>query len=1075
MSANYYFDKQNRFVIENYNEKKPFSSFLPGIAGLKGTPMWSFYVNRGQVISSFGIRDKNSAIMEFFPAYKSYQTVDYIGFRTFIKILGDNKDQLYEPFSSIIPNSKKLNKMHIGANECEIEEVSSDGKLQTNVFYFTLPEENIAALVRKVTVTNLSEETLSLEILDGMPAIIPFGLDNAGLKEVGHTLKAWMSAYNLENNIPFYKLRASAGDTAEVSSIDEGHFYLSFTKEKNKEVLLRPIVDADIVFGSNTSLSYPVNFADENLEKLYEKKQIVSNKVPSGFFGTSKTLNPGESAEIYSYIGHADNIERIEELKSKLVSGDYAINKYYDAKALIRNLTEDIATNTSFKLFDEYCRQTYLDNLLRGGYPLLVKDGEEPFIYHVYSRKHGDLERDYNFFTTEPEYFSCGNGNYRDVNQNRRSDVLFHPEVKDFNIKTFMNLIQIDGYNPLILNGYKFVIKKDSQKTFLNLVQEQSRAKIETFLTKPFTLGKLYRFVQNEKLELNTDIESFVNKVLEDCEQVMEASHGEGYWSDHWTYNLDLIESYLAIYPDKKKELLLEKEEYTYFDNSVFVRPRSERYVLTNRGVRQYDAIEHDSEKEEFIKARTEDKNILRKQNGKGEIYKTNLLSKLITLAVNKFSILDPMGAGVEMEGGKPGWDDAMNGLPGIFGSSMAESYELQRLIKFILEAVNESGEKIINLPVEVNDLIIKLSGYIDEYNSSQEENKNYLYWDKVSNYREAYREKIRYGISEEVFVNLSELKIVFEKLADKLQKALEKVIKENNNLPPTFFYYEAVNYERLYDKNGEEKLNKNKLPLVKTNEFIQRKLPLFLEGPVRSLKVFKDKEASKIVYNEVKKSDLFDSKLNMYKLNESLENESIEIGRVRAFTRGWLENETIWLHMEYKYILEVLNNGLYEEFFSDFKNVLVPFFSAEAYGRSTLENCSFIASSANPDETTHGGGFVARLSGAAAEFLSIWNVMMAGHKPFYTKEGKLCLELKPILPGWIFDEHNKVSFNFLGKTKITYHNSNRYNTYENISAKKVIISFIDGRKLELDDGVITEPYSKEIREGKAESIDIKF
>ena len=33
-----------------------------------------------------------------------------------------------------------------------------------------------------------------------------------------------------------------------------------------------------------------------------------------------------------------------------------------------------------------------------------------------------------------------------------------------------------------------------------------------------------------------------------------------------------------------------------------------------------------------------------------------------------KFSTLDPFGMGVEMEGGKPGWNDAMNGLPGTTG-----------------------------------------------------------------------------------------------------------------------------------------------------------------------------------------------------------------------------------------------------------------------------------------------------------------------------------------------------------------------------------------------------------------------
>ena len=41
------------------------------------------------------------------------------------------------------------------------------------------------------------------------------------------------------------------------------------------------------------------------------------------------------------------------------------------------------------------------------------------------------------------------------------------------------------------------------------------------------------------------------------------------------------------------------------------------------------------------------------------------MISKLCILGMLKFSTLDPFGMGVEMEGGKPGWNDAMNGLPG--------------------------------------------------------------------------------------------------------------------------------------------------------------------------------------------------------------------------------------------------------------------------------------------------------------------------------------------------------------------------------------------------------------------------
>ncbi|PIQ87626.1 MAG: hypothetical protein COV73_03120, partial [Candidatus Omnitrophica bacterium CG11_big_fil_rev_8_21_14_0_20_43_6] len=59
----YYLNKQDEFVIQNYNYAKPFANFFPGIAGKYGIPMWVFYVNRGQCICSFGTKDKDHAIL----------------------------------------------------------------------------------------------------------------------------------------------------------------------------------------------------------------------------------------------------------------------------------------------------------------------------------------------------------------------------------------------------------------------------------------------------------------------------------------------------------------------------------------------------------------------------------------------------------------------------------------------------------------------------------------------------------------------------------------------------------------------------------------------------------------------------------------------------------------------------------------------------------------------------------------------------------------------------------------------------------------------------------------------------
>ncbi|MFN2164927.1 MAG: hypothetical protein ACK2U9_01545, partial [Anaerolineae bacterium] len=79
------FDEWGRFVLPDYAAKRPFASFLPGIAGLLGIPLWVFYVNRGQAIASFGVENKDNPIMEFEPANKAYQTTPYTGFRTFLK------------------------------------------------------------------------------------------------------------------------------------------------------------------------------------------------------------------------------------------------------------------------------------------------------------------------------------------------------------------------------------------------------------------------------------------------------------------------------------------------------------------------------------------------------------------------------------------------------------------------------------------------------------------------------------------------------------------------------------------------------------------------------------------------------------------------------------------------------------------------------------------------------------------------------------------------------------------------------------------------------------------------------
>ncbi|MED4959071.1 cellobiose phosphorylase, partial [Paenibacillus macerans] len=263
--------EQNAFVIEQFDQAKPFSSFLPGLAGLKGIPMWTFYVNRGQGVCSFGIRDKNSPIMEFSPASITYQSVAMKGFRTFVKIAG--KKGVYEPFQSAFPDTAAKRSMRILPNELVIEEAHAAQGLKVKVTYFHIPNDDYAALARKVEITNVSGSPLKLELLDGMPEVLPYGVENAGYKEIGNLLRSWMEVGNLDRGIPYYRVRSSTHDEAEVSEVQSGHFYLSFGDDGG---ILPAIADFELVFGGNTSLAYPGRFAAEPLAELTAQPQYCT-------------------------------------------------------------------------------------------------------------------------------------------------------------------------------------------------------------------------------------------------------------------------------------------------------------------------------------------------------------------------------------------------------------------------------------------------------------------------------------------------------------------------------------------------------------------------------------------------------------------------------------------------------------------------------------------------------------------------------------------------------------------------------------------------------------------------------
>jgi len=1020
------FDEKGRYVINDYQMKPPFSSFLPGIAGPMGVPVWCYYNNRGQGVCSFGAKDKDHAIMEFSPARTAYREVSRTGFRTFCKADG--------AYGELFTRNCA---MHIGMSELEV--TCREGELEGSAVYFGVPGERTAALARVLTVHNAGTQPVELELLDGMPELVPYGVDQDALKNMTNLAQAWMRSEDADVGRACFRVRASMADTAQVTAVEGCNFCLGWDETG---AVLRPLVQPELVFGADTALARAEGFACTPLETLCGMAQVTENRFPCCFLPRKTRLGPGGTVRIFSLYGQAEDKARVTALAERVHGGGWFEAKRREAQRLVDELCGAIDTHTADPMFDAYCKQSYLDNLLRGGAPVFFAHGEKKTPFYLYSRKHGDPEREYNYFSLGGEYYAQGNGNYRDVNQNRRCDVLFAPEVEDVNIRTFFDLIQTDGYNPLVIQASTYTLPTDKLDEVLETLPAGRRGEGRALLSKPFTPGKLAMALEDWGLDATALTAAIV------CEADWEpnAEFTEGCWCDHWTYNLDLIESFLSVYPERKEELLFEDCQYRWYESRTLVNPRAKRYRMTPNGLRQYHALD------ETVKAGVTRKWV---HTAQGEEAYSTLIEKLLLLCAIKTATLDAAGMGVEMEGGKPGWYDALNGLPGLLGSSMAESCELARLLRFTIQAL-EQRDGTVTLYTEIAGLLLD----VDEILNS--ELGTFTRWDRLNLVKEDYRVRTAAGFAgEQMKSDRARLAAMLRTMEQVVLDGIRKAVELGGGICPTYFTFEA---------DGVAETAEGPMPTA----LIPHPLPLFLEGPTRWLKLDASKEEKRVLVEKVRQSGLYDRELGMYKVNESLSGVSFEAGRALAFSPGWLENESIWLHMEYKYLLELLKSGLYEQFCQSFHAAAVPFLDPARYGRSPLENVSFLASSANPDPTVWGRGFVARLSGSTAEFLQIWQLMFFGAKPFRMGEAGLELHFSPCIPGYLIGTNGMVQAAFLGHIPVTY----RTNELSALCPGKTLpdhwlITGIDGRTAIVDGPYLPSPEARRVREGKITEIQV--
>ncbi len=1057
-SVTHELEADGSYRIDNFDNIPPFSSFLPGIAGPDGVPLWCMYVNRAQAVVSFGLGSKNQSIAEFLPATWAYQLVGVQGFRTFCKING----RYYEPFQNNpqAAEFKFRRSMRIRPERLLLTENNETLGLRFDVEYFTPVNQSLGSLIRLIEITNTSNKSVNLEALDGLALILPATLNDYIIKSLRRISEAYASVEMLSGKVPYYSSKVQVHDQDEVTRVHHGHFYAAYQRPRSgshKEKTLSPIepyVDPDVIFGSGCDLITPRNFI--KAEPIHRKNQVWENRLPCALVPFEGTLKVGESIKLISIIGLSPSQSMLTRFLTNFKKEDDIDRMRGQLVNLLDEITQPAAAVSAFAQMDGYLKQNFLDNILRGGIPKLLPSKTGPKLLHLYSRRHGDLERDYNQFELFPTPLSIGPGNYRDICQNRRNDVCFHPEIGDSDIKMFLSLLQPDGYNPLNVEGYKWSLPTDiDPMNFCPDADKKASTEFRNIFRKSFHPGQILQWLNLYNIKVK-DRQKWLNSILEKCNvELVAGGYEGGYWIDHWTYIIDLLESFASIFPEKLEQMLTEKADVTWFNEGACVAPRADKYVLKTTGPLQLNAVTNDSIPQQQMPPVT-------------------AFAKLCALVAIKAVSFDFKAAAIEMEAGRPGWNDSLNGLPALFGSSTCEAAELGRLASWLLDSMSEIPRT--EFPEQAADLIENVLADLLEQDYS---------WERSIDIREKFRAQIKNKISGRTrFLDGDILEQLLVGAIARADAAIEKSVDHNTGLIHT--YYTNIPIRAQTSKKHDLLELERGVPLGPIVKFEQKPLPLYLEGQVHLLRIVPKTEQVRKIYHSVKESPLFDRDLQMYKLNESLKDWPHEIGRARTFTRGWYENESIWLHMSYKYLLELLRSGLYEEFFTDARTMLVPFMNPLIYGRSILENSSFIAPTVCPDHNARGRGFVARMSGSTAEFIHIWLLLTIGPNPFMIKDGRLCFNLTPVLPAdWFTAEAkslnwrgtcvqipaNSFACTLLGKTLLVYHNQKRKNTYGSGAVRPV--RFILDETKEIKAPFIADGIAEKIRSCSFKRLDV--
>lgn len=694
--------------VELHNEKfykisnsDQMSDFFMSI--VSDSDHWMFISSNGSL--SAGRKDRNSALFPYYTVDKIHDYRDKTGSKTIVLIEKNEKTFLWKPFSDGLRKIYKIERnlyKSIYGNKVIFEEVNFDLGMS---FQYGWSNSEKFGWVKKSKVSNISDEAVKFEILDGIENILPCGIDYDFQNEYSNLLDAYKKSELLaESGLGLYMLSSIPVDRAEPSESlnattvwshglnDEGKILLSSKQcDRFKEGLpveaefdVRAtkgayILNAELELAAKDSREWiivaEVNQTSADVANLNhfintEKNifELVSNDTAIGTKNLIQIVADADGLQMgnddLAYARHFSNT-LFNVMRGGIFTDNYLVGSD-DFKLFVHQTNKLVA-----KKFEAWIDQlpseityTELNNLAeKTGNSDLIRICYE-YLPLTFSRRHGDPSRPWNQFSIETKNDDGSaklnyQGNWRDIFQNWEALGLSYPEFIEGMIGKFVNASTPDGYNP-------------------------------------------YR-ITREGIDW-------------ECPDPHDPWAYIGYWGDHQIIYLQKFLELSNEYHPQKLDELLTKENFVYAN--VPYRIKSYKDIVKN----PQDTIEFDFALNDQIRSRVAmigaDARML--TNGEEGLYQANLTEKILVTLLTKLSNFIPE-AGIWLNTQRPEWNDANNALVGN-GVSMVTLCYLRRFLKFWSEKFAAISVEEILISEEVKLLLDKIFELF-KYNSSLLEN----------------------------------------------------------------------------------------------------------------------------------------------------------------------------------------------------------------------------------------------------------------------------------------------------------------------------------------------------------------